>query len=307
MRLQIRGPGLVAVLFATPAMVLGASGCAEAPPASDEEPGRAAGEVFRDCEACPELVVVPPGDFLMGSPAAEVPRGEGRGEEAQRWATIDAAFAMGVYEVTFAEWDTCVEAGGCRGHSPGDRGWGRGSRPVINVNYRDALAYVRWLSDRTGHEYRLPTEAEWEHAARAGTRTLRFWGDEDAEQCRYANGYDATGYAAKPHPFGRPVDCEDGYAWTAPVGSFAPNPFGLHDVLGNVKEWNNDCWRHPAEPANVIDLLGWFCYTGRVTRGGHWGDFPVTLRSAWRGAPGGGTRSSAIGFRVARTLDGSPR
>ncbi len=293
------------MLFVASVMALAASGCTEAPPPTGGESGHEVGEVFRDCATCPEMVVVPPGTVLMGTPKPQVPPGGGRGSEAQRWATIEAAFAVGVYEVTFAEWDACVAAGGCRGYSPGDGGWGRGTRPVINVNFRDAQAYARWLFDKTGHEYRLPTEAEWEHAARAGTRTLRFWGDEEAKQCRYANGYDATGYAEMPHPIARPADCEDGYTWTAPVGSFAPNPFGLHDVLGNVKEWNNDCWRHPAKPANIIDLLGWFCINGRVTRGGHWGSIPRLVRSAWRGAPSAGTRNSAIGFRVVRTLDPS--
>lgn len=291
------------VLFAAAVTALAASGCTGASPQPGAQPGHEPGEVFRDCATCPEMVVVPSGTVLLGTPMPQVPPGVGRGEETQRRAVIDAAFAVGVYEVTFAEWDACVEAGGCGGYSPGDQGWGRGTRPVINVNFRDARAYVRWLSGKTGHEYRLPTDAEWEYVARAGTRTLRFWGDEETEQCRHANGYDTTGYAAKPHPFSPPVGCEDGYAWTAPVGSFVPNPFGLHDVLGNVKEWNNDCWRHPVKPANIIDLLGWFCITGRVTRGGHWGAFPGTLRSAWRGAPSGGTRNSAIGFRVVRTLE----
>ena len=298
--------GLVTVLFVAPVMALATSGCTEASPQPRVEPGHEVGEVFSDCATCPEMIVVPSGTVLMGTPKSQVPPGVGRGSEAQRWAPIGAAFAVGVYEVTFAEWDACVEAGGCRGYSPRDGGWGRGARPVINVNFRDAQAYARWLSERTGHDYRLPTEAEWEHVARAGSRTLRFWGDEEAEQCRYANGYDATGYATQPNPFARPVDCDDGYAWTAPVGSFAPNPFGLHDVLGNVKEWNNDCWRHPARPANVIDLLGWFCINGRVTRGGRLGFDSEACCDQRGGAHPAGTRGAArSGFRVARTLDPS--
>ena len=293
-------------VLAAVALVSCAAAC-DAPPADGPaRPGRAAGDVFRDCYGCPEMVVVPAGAFVMGTPPVKVPPGVGKGEEAQRWERV-RAFAVGVYEVTFAEWDACVEAGGCRGYSPDDEGWGRGSRPVMNVNLGDARAYVRWLSGRTGREYRLPTQAEWEYAARAGTRTMRYWGDDAGKQCAYANGFDATANAEDPNHFAapnaQPADCIDGHHRTAPVGSFAPNPFGLYDVLGNVREWNDGCWTHPAKRPNFIDLLGWFCTNRRVTRGGSWGDVPGLLRSAWRGAPDGGTRHPTVGFRVARTME----
>ena len=133
----------------------------------DDDPAQP-GTTFRDCAACPELVLVPAGSYRMGSPATETGR---HADEQQRSVTIAAPFAVGVHEVTFAEWDACVAGGGCGGHRPDDSGWGRGRRPVVNVSWDDAQAYVAWLSAETGADYRLLTEAEWEYAARAGTTT----------------------------------------------------------------------------------------------------------------------------------------
>ena len=189
---------------------------------------RRPGRVFRDCAACPEMVVVPAGSFTMGSPASEKGRWDDEGPRHR--VTIGYSLAVGVYEVTFAEWDACVRAGACGRYRPDDEGWGRGGRPVINVSWEDAREYVRWLSRETGAPYRLLSEAEWEYVARAGTETARYWGDSESGQCLNANGDDDD------------VNCTDGYANTAPVGSFQPNTFGLYDVLGNVWEWTEDCW-----------------------------------------------------------------
>ena len=162
---------------------------------------------FRDCAECPEMVVVPAGSFWMGSPRGEAGRD---GDEGPRHEVrIAEPFAMGVYEVTFAQWDACAAAGGCGGRRPKDRGWGRGDRPVIFVSWDDAQAYVRWLSEKTGERYRLPSESEWEYAARAGTATRYWWG----------NGIG-----------GGRANCDGcGSRWdndrTAPVGSFAANPW----------------------------------------------------------------------------------
>ena len=158
---------------------------ATVPPAAAQTPP---GTVFRDCPHCPEMVAVPAGSFLMGSP----PSGDWRfeSEEPQRVVTVRADFAIGIYEVTFEEWDACVSDGGCRGHRPSNEGWGRGRRPVTNVSWEDATHYVQWLSEETGQTYRLPSEAQWEYAARSGTETARYWGESDSEQCRYANGFD---------------------------------------------------------------------------------------------------------------------
>ena len=194
------------------------------------------GEVFRDCEACPEMVVVPAGRFIMGSPESEEERGNSEGPQHQ--VTIGTPFAVGVYQVTFTEWDACVSDGGCGGHQPEDEGWGRGSRPVINVSWEDAQEYVRWLSRKSGEGYRLLTEAEWEYVARAGTTTARYWGETELGQCRYGNGADAAQRPEYPdRALSEFASCSDGHVRTALVGLFEPNAFGLYDVLGNVFEW----------------------------------------------------------------------
>ena len=212
-----------------------------------EERGKTTGTTFQDCPECPEMVVVPEGG----------PSGR--------------SFAVGVYEVTFAEWDACASGRGCSGYRPSDEGWGRGKRPVINVSWHDAQAYVRWLSGRTGEAYRLLSEAEWEYVARAGTTTAYWWGDEIGQN-RANCGY----------------ECGDSYRYTAPVGSFSANPFGLHDVHGNVYEWVEDCWEGDC--------------SRRVLRGGSWILIPWFLRSAYRYWITTGIRVSIAGFRVARTL-----
>lgn len=271
----------------------------------------AAGRVFRDCDSCPRMVVVPAGSFKMGSPSAEAGRMDFEGP--QHTVRIESPFAVGVYEVTFGEWDRCVSAGGCGGYRPDDEGWGRGNRPVINVSWGDAMMYTRWLSREVGHLYRLPTEAEWEYAARAGTSGARYWGESEAEQCRYGNGFDRN--LAKTQwgreemeefDWLRAAPCSDGNPWTATVGSYEPNPFGLYDVLGNVYEWTGDCWRDRHSPT----LDGRRRSSGdcslRALRGGAWYDAPGNLRSALRvrymtQARGGGT-----GFRVVRSIEPDP-
>ncbi|WP_419939535.1 SUMF1/EgtB/PvdO family nonheme iron enzyme [Candidatus Palauibacter sp.] len=263
-------------------------GAAAAPSGQPGAPGLSSGTEFSDCEACPRMVVVPAGTVTMGSPASE----EGPLDRAgpQRSVTIPAPFAVGVHEVTFAEWDACVRAGGCGGYVPDDRGWGRGSRPVINVSWDDAQAYVSWLSQQTGARYRLLSEPEWEYVARAGSRTARYWGQSESSQCRYANG-------------GGPR-CDDGYDFTAPVGSFAPNGFGLHDVIGNVFEWTHDCWngRSAGAPAEGSASQSGECGR-RVLRGGAWDYYPWDVRSPIRGPMLSGGRSISLGFRVARALN----
>lgn len=293
--------------------------------------GQAVGEVFQDCDTCPVMVVLPAGSYLMGSPDSETATsGEGgRGQERpQHRVAIAEPFAVGVYEVAFTEWDACTRAGGCEGYSPNDEGWGRGWRPVINVNWHEAQSYVQWLSAETGETYRLLSEAEWEYAARAGTETRWYWGDDTSVQCRFANGRDQDAEAELPparNPYLRFPDCRDGHVHTAPLGSFRPNPFGLYDMLGNVAEWTEDCWRSAPRlgpgnyaPFNAYDGAptdgsAWFdgpC-DARVQRGGTWASAPEGLRSAHR-LPGEARqdprsrrrtdRSPMRGFRVAREL-----
>ncbi len=256
--------------------------------------------LFRDCEACPGMVVVPAGTFVMGSPDSE----EGRvgNEQPLRRVTIPAPFAVGAYEVTFAEWDACVLAGGCGGHEPDDAGWGRERRPVIDVTWEGAQAYVEWLSAETGQRYRLLSEAEWEYVARAGTEGARFWGDGESGQCDYENARDAA--YLRERPSRTAAACSDGYAHTAPAGMYSPNAFGLHDVLGNVSEWTRDCW-NPLYSGAPSDGSAWEegdC-TGRVFRGGSWGAGLYGLRAAIRFAVPVDYRAGTIGFRVARDVD----
>ena len=198
------------------------------------------GEVFRDCDVCPEMVVVPAGSFMMGSPDTE--EGRGRSESPRHRVTIGAPFAVGVYEVTLDEWNACVSSGGCPDDAARADSVGEGRAPVV-VQWIHAWEYADWLSETTGYEYRLPSEAEWEYMARAGTRTARYWGDSAHEQCLYANGYDATAHIELDYDHLDMIGCRDRHVLRAPVGAFQPNPWGLYDVLGNVQEWVDDCWR----------------------------------------------------------------
>ncbi len=258
-----------------------------------------AGPGNRDCPGCPELVIVPAGDFQMGSPGTE--QGRDPHESPLRAVTFAAPFAIGKYEVTFDEWEACVAADACAAVS--DDGWGRGRRPVIDVNYQMAVGYARWLSTKTGKSYRLPSEAEWEYAARAGSTTPWFWGDDPQQACRYANVGDAS--VRPEHPDWPLHDCNDGFAKTAPVGTFAPNRFGLHDTAGNVWEWVEDCY-NPSYEGGPVDGSAWLAgdCARRVDRGGGWYNKPSTVRSAFRYAGDDATRrNNTLGFRVVRELN----
>ena len=246
---------------------------------------------FRDCPECPEMAPVPAGSFMMGSPTHEAERGDDEGP--RRRVTIPKPFAVGKYEVTFAEWDACAAAGGCGGRRPGDEGWGRGRQPVINVSWDDAKAYVAWLSKKTGKIYRLLSEAEWEYAARAGTTTpFHFGSTISASQANY-DGNHTYGGGSKG------VSREK----TMPVGSFPANPFGLHDAHGNVLEWVEDCWNanYQGAPTDASAWINRNC-TKRVLRGGAWFNSPENLRSANRNRSRIDVRYHYIGFRVARTI-----
>jgi formylglycine-generating enzyme required for sulfatase activity len=261
-----------------------------------------AGDVFRDCAVCPEMTVVPAGTFVMGSPDSEA--GRFAHEQPQHTVTLERAFAVGRFEVTFAEWDACLAAGGCLGHKPKDKDWGRGNRPVMNVSWKQARAFTDWLRQSTGKPYRLLTEAEWEYAARAGTTTARFWGNASKDACRFANVHDRTSLSVNGYDWPH-HNCYDGYAQTAPVGRFEANAFGLYDMLGNVWEWTEDCWhaRYDGAPdSGAAWTAGGRCDL-RVSRGGGWDVVPRGVRSANRDAASMATRDDDIGFRVARSLD----
>ncbi len=245
-----------------------------AAPATAQE----AGERFRDCPECPEMAALPEGSFIMGSPAWEGAHREH--ETPARRIRIDRRLAVGVHEVTSGEWDACVAGGGCGGYSP-SAPWGRDRQPVVHVSWFDAKSYIEWLSRRTGRDYRLPTEAEWEYAARAGT----------------AGPYHTGGRLA-------PDRANYGGGGTVPVGSYPANAFGLHDMHGNVWEWVEDCWNpsHAGAPADGSARLSGDC-NWRVLRGGSWLNGPKSLRSATRFRTSSEERAYYInGFRVALTL-----
>jgi formylglycine-generating enzyme required for sulfatase activity len=253
-------------------------------------------EGFRDCDVCPEMVVVPAGKFKMGSPPGEEGRSDDEGPRHP--VEIAKAFAVGRYEVTFEEWDACVAGGGCDGYRPDDMGWGRDRRPVINVSWRHAKAYVTWLGKKTGKPYRLLTEAEWEYAARAGTTTpFHFGATITPEQANY---YGIDRYGTGPRGLYRQK--------TVPVGSFPANGFGLYDMHGNVWEWVEDVW-HDSYDGAPTDGFAWTdrekqdSTRNRVYRGGSWRDEPRDLRSAARNNWPVYYTHPFQGFRVARTLD----
>lgn len=260
-------------------------------PAAMDAASLADSQEFDDCSGqgwCPRMVVIPAGEFTIGSPANEPGR---HGDEGPQTSVSVARFAAGKYEVTFAEWDACAADGGCRSNPrPSDSGWGRGRRPVMNVSWNDAQEYVAWLSRRTGQAYRLLTEAEWEYAARAGTRTRFWWGrNTNPRQAQYNWTYNGAPDFSAP-------------GQTAEVGAFAANAFGLHDVHGNISEWVSDCYRNTYAEAPRDAVAPRSCYA-HVLRGGSWNDIVPELRSAERNFPPYGERGFWMwGFRVARTL-----
>jgi formylglycine-generating enzyme required for sulfatase activity/uncharacterized caspase-like protein len=249
------------------------------------------GDSFRDCPECPEMVVVPAGEFMMGSPASEAEHRSD--EEPQRKVTIAQPVAVGKFEVTFAEWDACVADGGCK-DGAGDKGWGRSKQPVIYVSWNDTNQYLAWLSRKTRRTYRLLSEAEWEYAARAGTTTPYATGRTIITDQANFNGKVTYGNSAKGQDRGRTIE----------VGSFAPNAFGLHDMHGNVSEWVEDCYlaNYAGAPTDGSARLGASADCPRVVRGGSWIDTSWSLRATARYRESPLLRRATIGFRVARTL-----
>ncbi len=273
-------------LSAFPAAAMGQTPAPDAPiPATAPVDGVKAEHTplsfFKDCETCPQMVVLPEGDFIMGSSDRH------HVENPAHPVSISQPFAMGRYEVTFDEWIACMDAGACDDEVPDDHEWGLGRRPVINVTWWDAQTYVRWLTQSTGHKYRLPSEAEWEYAARAGTTTAYFWGDE------------ATGLnTANCRDCGPEISHQ-----TLTVGSFEANAWGLYDMHGNVWEWVADCWfpDHKGASANGTVRISDKCRE-RQMRSGSWYYFSKNLRSSWRFKNDARVRSYGIGFRVVRVL-----
>lgn len=237
-------------------------------------------EPFQECAVCPIMKVVPAGTFQIGSPA-----GVGEPNELpQRQIVLKAPFAVGSFEVTFEEWDACASYGNCRKVDSGE--WGRGRQPVINVSWDDATRYTSWLSRMTGKTYRLLTEAEWEYAARAGNSGYFHFGNDDVTHLG-AYAWSALNADRRTHPVGRK----------------RPNPFGLHDVYGNVKEWVQDCWHDNYREAREDGAarLDGNC-SRRTVRGGSWLYRSKALRSASREWLPIDSRRDDLGFRVAREI-----
>jgi formylglycine-generating enzyme required for sulfatase activity len=253
---------------------------AAAPPPVPPSPAKppSAGDSLRDCPDCPEMIILPAGSFDMGAAATPFDRPVHR-------VTLAQPFAMSRNEITFEEWDKCVAAGACR-FKPDDRGWGRGDHPVINVSWSDAKEYVAWLGQKTGKPYRLPSEAEWEYAARGGTKTPFYWGAQVGSHmanCR---------------------DCDSGAGvQTLGVGSFPPNAFGLNDMAGNAAEWLEDCWNesYRGAPSDGSAWSSGNC-SMRVLRGGSFDTQSAYLKSAARFRYDSDVRYFGNGFRVARNL-----
>jgi formylglycine-generating enzyme required for sulfatase activity len=253
----------------------------------------------------PVMVEIQPRPFMMGSRKDD--KEAYSNEQPLHEVVIVKPFKIGKHEVTFEEYDRFALATDRR--PPSDQGWGGGKRPVINVSWDDAVAYAKWLSKETGQRFRLPTEAEWEYAARADSATARFWGDDPKEACRYANVYDRTGEAVGKEKYAidwEAHDCDDGFVETAPVdrSGAKPNALGLHDVLGNVWEWVEDCWHASYEGAPTdgsVWTAGGDCGR-RVVRGGSGYGAPRHVRSARRTRLPAGGRDLLIGARLAQDL-----
>jgi len=262
-----------------------------------------AAATFKDCAECPEMIVIPPGTFKMGSVDGVLTDNE----RPQHEVTIGKAFAVGIHVVTFEQWDACVLGGGCDAYWPLSENWGRGNRPVIYVSWHDAHSYVRWLNERVkdapevgtdaapdsaaaskSGPYRLLTEAEWEYAARAGTTTTYYWGESRDSGHANCDGC------------GSPWDNQQ----TSPVGSFAPNPFGLYDMAGNVLQWVEDCYQKTYVGAPT-DGRAWKAgpCEARVMRGGSWFNSTYYIRSTQRYIVSPYVRANNAGFRVAKTLE----
>jgi formylglycine-generating enzyme required for sulfatase activity len=248
------------------------------------------GDGFKECPACPTMVVVRSGAFVMGSSDDQPLRDSDEGPQHE--VTVKRQFAVGKFAITFDEWDACRVDGGCN-HDPEDEGWGRGTMPVIHVNWIDAKAYLTWLSKKTGKIYRLLSEAEREYVTRAGTKTPFWFGKSISLDQANFGGADA--YTNSSSGFRKQ---------TVPVDTFAPNPWGLYQVHGNIREWTEDCYNDSYEgaPRDGSPWLRGNC-NQRVLRNGSWVNKSALLRSAFRGTISTNeVRSGTIGFRVARTL-----
>jgi len=324
---QRTSPRPAATTAAIPSTTVQAADPASLPEQPEQDACTVPGE-----NLAPTMVLIPPGQFLMGSPDTEKDRDSDEGP--QHWVTIPKPFAISRCEITLGQFRQFVEersqtdhkpyqtvaeqTGGCNVYDLKTQRWNQDKNahwanpgfpqtdkhPVVCIAWQDAKDYADWLSRRTGASYRLPTEAEWEYAARGGTLTSRYWGDDPKKPelaCGFANLGDAELSKLDHDP--RNAQCSDGFMYTAPVASFRPNHFGLYDMVGNAWEWVEDCW-HGNYQGAPADGSAWAgdkdCDRG--VRGGSWGLNPQLLRSALRNGDGPGGAYDLLGFRLARAL-----
>jgi formylglycine-generating enzyme required for sulfatase activity len=286
-------------------------------PISGDECAVRPGDTFRDCDGCPEMVVIPPGTFTMGSPTSEVGRYDDEGPQHQ--VTISRPFAVGKFTVSVDEFSRFVKA---TGYSTGPTCYSRLSgswenkrgiswknpdfkqgpkHPAMCLSWDDSKSYVRWLSETTSKAYRLPTEAEWEYAVRANSTTRYFFGRDEKKFCRYGNVADRA--AKKRFPRWTVLACNDGSVFTAPAGTYQPNAFGLYDMVGNAWQWLEDCWNpsYAHAPSDGSADLSGEC-SRHIVRGGSWDSDESMVRSANRRRNFPTLRNFDDGFRVARSL-----
>ena len=294
-------------------------------------------KLIKDCEYCPQMIIIEPGEYIMGSPSSV--EGSRDDERPQHQVRIEYFFAAGQHEVKRIEFEQFIRStsydmsGGCYGATENGIQLGKNldwndpgypisdDHPVVCVSWNDAKAYANWLSENTGYNYRLFSESEWEYVARAGTDTIRFWGDSE-EGCAFANGADLD---ITPEAFleemrarqtkivlpenWKVANCHDGFITSAPVGSFKPNAFGIYDILGNVAEWVEDCWNNSYENAPNDGSARLYGDCDRpILRGASYYDMPIYLRSSNHygfqsdQSKNKDTRYINFGFRVMREV-----
>jgi len=320
-KLAVAGPPLspVSLCGSTRTVSVSLSSRAPKPLSTAEECSLKPGDVFKECDRCPEMTVVEAGSFIMGSPDSETDRGKNEGPQHE--VTIAQSFAIGRFEVTRDEFDAFVADSGYKvgdrcytfeGGVPQERsnrsflnpGFGQtGNHPVVCVNWTDAKAYVSWLSRTASKSYRLPSESEWEYAARAGNTSRYGFGNDASQVCEYANGADQSAKLAKLPSDYTYMSCTDGHAYTAPVGSLEANRWGLFDSLGNVWEATEDCYAddYSASPTDGAPLRLPDC-NGSPVRGGSWFSDAQSLRPTVRARATHDERHDDLGFRVVRIL-----
>ena len=285
---------------------------------------QSAGQIIQDCEHCPEMIVVPSGEAMIGVEPFEA--NTKRGDLPLRSVRIDYRLAVGKTEVTRAQYRRFIEDTDYEMAQNGCNTWGinrilgyvkahdwdspgfpqNESHPVICVSHKDATAYAEWLSVETGKSYRLLSSSEWEYAARGGTRGPWFWGPDNEMACEYANVGDSN--FRRNFDYAPVFNCDDGYVHTSPVATYEPNPWGLHDMLGNAWEWTDDCLHRNNKEDMPTDGSAWLAEDGgecewRTPRGGGWVSGTDYVRAAAQAGDGATYHSQLLGFRVGLAIE----